>query len=100
VCGFEGFTPLFRGIDRQPPKRQLGLAGRRVFECYRRQQFKRPRWTHRVPREATGFVREGMHAHEPFRRNNFAIDEFCPHDPAGGVAHGAVIRAADAQIHF
>jgi len=32
---------------------------------------------------------------QPLRRYDLPIDEFGPHDATGGIAHGAVISAAD-----
>src|ERR1700722_8051184 len=53
-----------------------------------------------MPRQAAIFIGERVLPHQAFRRDDLAIDELGPHDVAGRIAHGAVIGAADAEIHF
>jgi len=53
-----------------------------------------------MPRQSASLVGKRVLPHQAFRRDDFAIDELGPHDAACGIAHGAVIGAADAEIHF
>ena len=99
VCGREGSLFFLGRIERRPAQRQLGLAAGRFLQCDLRQEFQRPCRAQGMPRQAARFVRERVLPDQTLRRHDLAIDEFGPHDIALRIAHGAVIGAADAQIH-
>src|SRR5580692_5396219 len=100
VRGIEGFALVFGSIHRQPSQRQFGFSTWRFIEGYGGQQFKWPRWTERMPRQAAVFIRERVDPNKAHGFDDFTINKLGPNDAAVRSAHRAVIRSANPQVHF